>query len=389
MLTAISRECPAFLPYASACYANPASLYATGFQISSEEGEHQGCPCGPLFFAVTALELAKLAHEKSKGWSHWYLDDGYLAGPRATLNDLLPLLEAKAKSIGLVLNRKKCGLMVRDTIPLPDHLFRDIPRINPDQAMAILGAPVGHPDACIAWVTTHVIEPFRTALGRLEGLGEPRAASLILRQCLSACKVAWVLRTADPVIAVWTAQETSPLIRKAWATIVGTNIPDAHWRLTTLPIREGGAGIADPLEIVLAAQVSSWFAAASQPPSMACSAPPPGFKDIISSLAANAPNLGKPLTEALELNGLAAAKQHLLLPQWCSQSAWCDELLRRVIANFDQDVEDRLRNLRKLQLAPNAGLWLTACPHSPNSPFFSPEEWQLLLRTGRACGVTN
>ena len=83
MIQAIEGHCPLFRAYAQACYANPAVLYGQNFQLASEEGEHQGCPCGPLFFAVTALDVAKFAQDHCQGWSHWYLDDGYIAGPRA------------------------------------------------------------------------------------------------------------------------------------------------------------------------------------------------------------------------------------------------------------------------------------------------------------------
>ena len=62
MLQAVEEHCPLFRPYAQACYSNPAVLYGQNFQLSSEEGEHQGCPCGPLFCAVTTIQVAKFKH---------------------------------------------------------------------------------------------------------------------------------------------------------------------------------------------------------------------------------------------------------------------------------------------------------------------------------------
>ena len=52
----------------------------------------------------------------------------------------------------------------------------------------------------------------------------------------------WFRRlAAEPEVALWAAKEVSPLLRRAWSTIVGTEVPDAHWKLSTLPIRTGGA----------------------------------------------------------------------------------------------------------------------------------------------------
>ena len=151
--------------------------------------------------------------------------------------------------------------------------------------MAILGSPVGHPTACQKWVTTNVLDPHKRALGSLEGLGDPRAASLVLRQCLSACKLTWILRTAEPQVALWAAAQASPLLRRAWCTILGDTVPDAHWRLTTLPIRAGGAGLQDPLDSVHAAILSSWLSAATQAGPLACCTPPNSLGQVLAHLS--------------------------------------------------------------------------------------------------------
>ena len=174
MLAAVARTCPQFLPYATACYGNPATLFGSGFTLFSEEGEHQGCPCGPLFFAAATIHIAKGADEHCLGWSHWYLDDGYITGPRVTVNNVLQTVEAQARAIGLVLNRSKCGLYIKDSIP--DHLFYGIPRTTSSGCMTILGCPVGELQSSKDWVTANILAPYKRALGRLEGLGDPRAA---------------------------------------------------------------------------------------------------------------------------------------------------------------------------------------------------------------------
>jgi hypothetical protein len=111
ILQAVATHCPIFLHYAKACYANPATLFAAGYTVASEEGQHQGCPCGPPFFAVSILSLAQASDSLPNRWSKWYLDDGHPAGSLADLDALLAQLEPAAAGLGLQLNREKCALL--------------------------------------------------------------------------------------------------------------------------------------------------------------------------------------------------------------------------------------------------------------------------------------
>ena len=177
----------------------------------------------------------------------------------------------------------------------------------------------------------------------MEGLGDPRAASLVLRQCLSACKLTRILRTAEPSVALWAADEASPFMRRAWCTIIGDTVPDAHWRLSCLPIRAGGAGLSDPKDIVHSALVSSWVSACTQQGLLACTDPPSGWIDVLGQLATVAPNLGQPLLNAFQASGPSSVRQHQLLPQWCTQGTWADEIVQTLSKNFDENVEERLK----------------------------------------------
>jgi hypothetical protein len=104
------------------------------------------------------------------------------------------------------------------------------------------------------------------------------------------------------------------------------------------------------------------------------------MEEAIQALAVKCPNLGTPLMAALKHNGIAAARQHQLLPHWCSQGTWSDEFFKNSVKEFDSAVHERARCVRIIHTAPNAGLWLTAAPHADGGAPFAPEEWQLLLR---------
>ena len=380
LLQAVATHCPIFLHYAKSCYANPVTLFAAGYTIASEEGQHQGCPCGPLFFSASILCLSRAADSIQNGWSKWYLDDGHLAGSIADLDTLLAQLEPAAANLGLKLNRKKCALLKASSHDNPDWL-KDIPRIQPDQCMRILGSPVGPVEACKAWVKSNTIDPLALALGRLAELANPQAASLILRQCLSGCKVNWILRTTDPETALWTAHQVSPLLRQAWATLLGSDPGDAQWELACLPIRLGGAGLNDPIMSWDAACLASWAGSLSMPgvkPQSVSQALVSAMQHVVT----RAPSLGSPLLRAAEM-GIVAVRQHALFAKWKEQSFWSDEIQELKAKVWDSTVTERLRSLRRLQCAPDGGLWLTALPAASPDRISAPEFQALLqVRTG-------
>ena len=386
LLQAIADSCPWFLPYALACYSHVGTLFADGgFTIDIAEGVHQGDPCGPLFFALAIMALSKSLGAISGCWSQWYLDDGYLVGPRALLHDLLPGLEAEAAKLGLQLNRGKCAVLVpASDLGVPEHFFPGVPRVTSAACLPVLGSPVGEPSACLQWVQDRVSKPLELALQRLLSLGEPRSASLVLRQCFSACKVNWILRTAEPAVGRALAVSTEPQIRQSWDGILGTVCSDLSWSLSTLPIRLGGAGIASPLPVCDAAVVSSWIGAVFASPGGPTAAIPVGFEAAVSQLAVDAPALGRPLLVALQSSGVSGLRDHSLRSRWSDQSAWAEEVFRLRAESFDSAANVRLQGLRAAQECAGAGLWLTA---TPGAVHFAASEWQLLLRfrVGAAC----
>ena len=214
-------------PYSVACYSSASTLFASGFSLESQQGEHQGCPLGPLFFSVASVHHAKICNN-SDCWSHWYLDDGHVVGRRSLVADLLPLLEREALQIGLVLNRSKCSVFSPSGRDLPEDTFPGVPTISPDSCVRVLGSPIGAQSACQAWIGDNVITPLSRALTQLECLGDPHSASLVLRNCLSGAKVNWTLRTADPISSAWAAAQVAPLLRHTWGVIIGTPTTDAQ-----------------------------------------------------------------------------------------------------------------------------------------------------------------
>ena len=164
------------------------------------------------------------------------------------------------------LNREKCAVYLPVGEPLPYDVLPGIPRVCPDACLPVPGSPVGDHTASLTWVQEKVLEPLTLALSRLESLGDPRAASLVLRQCFSACKLNYTMRTAAPVVAGSAADIMDPLLRACWSNILGHVCSDAEWALSSLSIRLGGASITSPSSVRAGATLSSWLAACSDAP---------------------------------------------------------------------------------------------------------------------------
>ena len=106
--------------------------------------------------------------------------------------------------------------MFRDPELPAASMFPGVSCLGLSDCVCVLGAPVGDEARCQEWVEENVLAPLRRALVRLEALGDPQCASLVLRQCLSGIRVNWILRTADPVTASWTSALVAPLPRQCW-----------------------------------------------------------------------------------------------------------------------------------------------------------------------------
>jgi hypothetical protein len=325
---------------------------------------------------VAIHALVHMAAGPAGVWSKWYLDDGYLAGPLMTLHHVLPDLENEAKLLGLSLNKAKCQLFVAGGTHLDEPRFLPgIPRVPATSCLAILGAPVGPDEACQDWIQSNILDPLQLSLDRLGCLGDPQAAALVLRQCLSSCKVNWTLRTSTPAVSSWTANKVRPMLRQAWNVILGQDPGEAQWELATLPIRLGGAGISDPVLHWPAACLSSWLSA-SKALGPTVLQPPDGMMEVVSLLGSAIPSLGAPLKAC---QSLTAVYRNPLMVKWCQQNAWQTAHWEVLAATWDSAVTERLRCLRNLHLAPHAGSWLTALP-SVGPDRLSAPEFQLLLR---------
>jgi hypothetical protein len=146
LLRAAASRAPAVYNYLHYAYAGPAPLLLGDAVLQSTCGTHQGCPLGPLGFALGLQDIAeKIQREAGLLWSTWYLDDGVLIGDPARIQQALTYLEGAGAAVGLTLNRRKCGLWGPGALQVPEHASMTVRSWVAGEGVTVLGIPVDKP----------------------------------------------------------------------------------------------------------------------------------------------------------------------------------------------------------------------------------------------------
>ena len=232
------------------------------------------------------------------------------------------------------------------------------------------------------------------ALDKLQCLGDPQAASHLLRCCLGASKVVHLLRTASYAVCSEFAKRVQTLLKSSWGTVIGTPLGEANWSLASLPVRLGGFGASDPAVLHPQAAVASFLAAASGRAGLPLAHLDSDLRAAVDALCLLLPEVANPLRDLWLSGSLTRILDDPAADSWTEQKVWTAAVHETLARRFDREASDRMERLRNLCAGANGGAWITNLPlEHDGCTTFTADEWQVLcrfrlglpLRSGTTC----
>jgi hypothetical protein len=251
--------CPAAYNFLLTAYRTKAPLFSGGRVLWSEEGTHQGCPLGPLGFALGIQPVLEMVQERHQlHWQSWYLDDGILFGSPDAIAASLHTLKDELEPRGLQINLSKCQLWGPGVGRWTGPDLEVVPW-SAKEGVTILGVPINYPGsqayADKYWV--QVVEKLRRAVQRVTDLVDPQCAHHLLRKCLDGCKVTHLLRSTDTYKGQALLEDCEEVIFEGFGDLLGCSLSPTQRVQAGLPLKVGGCGIRCPMTIRPAARIAA------------------------------------------------------------------------------------------------------------------------------------
>lgn len=247
MLSFIHSSFPSLFSFAYFCYSLPSHLFVRGSEesIASAQGVQQGDPLGPLFACLVFHEVVKKINQlDGVRLNLWYMDDGGIIAPTDTIARVLEIFEQEKGRLGVHLNAAKTEIIwLSGHPPALDPFAAFAFKITSPDAMEMLGAPLGRPAHCEAFVLEKAVTRNEAMLEKLHSLNDPQVAFLLLRSCLSFCKMIYFMRCVPLDSMVNAAARFDALILSCLSKLINFKItPDAYTQLS-LNVSNGGLGL--------------------------------------------------------------------------------------------------------------------------------------------------
>jgi len=173
---------------------------------------------------------------------------------------VLAALQQALPPQGLELNMRKTTVWGPGLVPATSPLAAAT-HLHLEGGTEVLGVPIHSP---------LYLSPMGAQLGTLKGkcahrnrtcaavaaLVDNQCAHALMRSCLSPAKVQDALRTLPLRHTAVFAADVTATQRATWDAVVGTPTCDAPWVQTTLPMSEGGCGVASAADLAPVARLA-------------------------------------------------------------------------------------------------------------------------------------
>jgi hypothetical protein len=226
----------------------------------SQTGVHQGCPLGPVGFALgihSAIERVQTI--PGLLWQTWYLDDGIIIGDCAAVTSAFHQLQTDLERQGLCINPAKCELWGPGAAYCTSLADVRLVPWDPKNGITVLGVPINFPGSSTqtsaAW--DRATGSLQATLDKVTGLADAQTAHHLLRKCLDACKVNHLLRASDTYACEAQLHACDGAITGAFEDLVAHGLTVNQKAQASLPLSVGGCGVRTPTVIRPAARISA------------------------------------------------------------------------------------------------------------------------------------
>ena len=253
----IRQLCPPFHQYLKNTYQKSAKLIVNDTYscqiIYSDEGATQGDVAAMAEYAIGIRPLINILASVTKLgelMQAWYADDSAAAGTLKKLQEWWDLLSVNGPKLGYFPKAVKTILILKEKslLPAAKLLFGDTGIEITCDGERHLGAVIGREDARETYVKKKVEKWVKDVEELSEiALDEPQAALSGYTKALCH-RWTFVMRTIQDTKDLFIPLEKC-IREKFVPAIIGRNVSDLHRRMLALPVRLGGLGIVNPVEI--------------------------------------------------------------------------------------------------------------------------------------------
>ena len=226
---------------------------------------------GPLLFSLALqvvlekiLARAEVQNVGKLDFMVFYLDDGVLAGPDRIVFWFLREIQKELGDIGLSVNygpgKSEAVLAAGGASVVDQSEFSDLD-FNASGNFTILKTPIGTHEFCETYLQKKRMAA-KVLLDRLPELDDPQIALILLRHCMSFCKMGYNVRIVPADLQSETLRDFDQDVRIAFASAVGVHPDDEAWRRACRKVAFGGLGLRRASEFADAAFISSLGACA-------------------------------------------------------------------------------------------------------------------------------